>query len=65
MVLTLAGGTLGVATAYAAIPLLLSTFGRFIPRPQTVTLNGPVLLFSAFITILCGHHSGSNHERKR
>jgi putative ABC transport system permease protein len=54
MVLALAGGTLGVAIAYGAVPMLLSAFGRFIPRPQAVAVNGPVLLFSAFVTILCG-----------
>lgn len=52
--LALAGGTLGVAIAYAAVPMLLSTFGRFIARPQAVAVNGPVLLFSALVTILCG-----------
>ena len=54
MLLALAGGTLGVAIAYGAVPMLLSAFGRYIPRPQAVAVNGSVLLFSAFITILCG-----------
>jgi putative ABC transport system permease protein len=54
MLLALAGGTLGVAIAYGAVPMLLSAFGDFIPRPQAVAVNGPVLLFSAFVTILCG-----------
>lgn len=54
MVLALAGGTLGIAIAYSAVPMLLSAFGRFIPRSQAVTVNGTVLLFSAFVTILCG-----------
>jgi len=54
MLLALAGGTLGVAVAYGAVPMLVSTFGRFIPRTQAVTVNGAVLLFSAFVTILCG-----------
>lgn len=54
MLLALAGGTLGVAIAYGAMPMLLSAFGRFIPRPHAVAVNGPVLLFSACVTILCG-----------
>jgi putative ABC transport system permease protein len=54
IVLALAGGSLGIATAYAAIPPLVSTFGRFIPRPETVIINPTVLLFSAFITLGCG-----------
>jgi putative ABC transport system permease protein len=54
VLLALAGGTLGVATAYGVVPMLLSAFGRFIPRPQAVAVNGSVLLFSAFVAILCG-----------
>ncbi len=54
MVLALMGGTLGVAVAYCAVPMFLGFFGRFIPRSQAIALNGPVLLFSASITILCG-----------
>ncbi len=54
IVLALVGGTLGIATAYLTTPLLVSTFGRFIPRPQAVIINHAVLLFSAFVTILCG-----------
>jgi len=54
MLLALAGGTLGVAIAYGAVPMLLSAFGGFIPHPQAVAVNGSVLLFSAFVTILCG-----------
>jgi putative ABC transport system permease protein len=54
MLLALAGGTIGVGIAYGAVPMLLSAFGRFIPRPETVAVNGSVLLFSAFVTILCG-----------
>jgi putative ABC transport system permease protein len=59
MLLALAGGTLGVAIAYGAVPMLLSAFGRFIPRPETVAVNGSVLLFSAFVTILCGFVFGT------
>lgn len=54
MLLAPAGGMLGVAIAYGAVPMSLPAFGRFIPRPQSVAVNAPVLLFSAFVTILCG-----------
>jgi putative ABC transport system permease protein len=54
MLLALAGGALGIVIAYGAVPMLLSVFGRFIPRPQAVAVNSSVLLFSAFATILCG-----------
>jgi putative ABC transport system permease protein len=44
----------GILLAYWSVPALIAAFGRFIPRSQTVAVNGSVLLFSALITILCG-----------
>lgn len=52
--LAVLGGLLGVAVAYWAVPALVTSFARFIPRSQTVAVNAPVLAFSAGITILCG-----------
>ena len=48
------GGTLGVLLAYWTLPALIAAFGSFIPRSQTVSVNSPVLLFSALISVLCG-----------
>jgi putative ABC transport system permease protein len=54
LVLALLGGTLGITVAYYTVPMFLGIFGRFIPRSEAIAMNGPVLLFSASITILCG-----------
>ena len=54
MLLAAMGGALGVAIAHSAVPAVITTFGRFIPRSQTVSVNGAVLLFSAVTTLLCG-----------
>ena len=54
LILAVIGGTIGVVVAYWTIPPFISTFGRFIPRSQSIAVNTPVLLFSVLITILCG-----------
>jgi putative ABC transport system permease protein len=54
LVLALMGGTLGVTVAYYGVPMFLGVFSRFIPRSEAIAVDGPVLLFSASITILCG-----------
>jgi putative ABC transport system permease protein len=54
LLLAVLGGVVGVTVAHWAVPALVAAFGRFIPRSQTVTVNAPVLAFSAAITILCG-----------
>ena len=52
-VLSLAGGTLGVALSAAAIKLLRTAAGAAIPRLDEVRLDYEVLLFSIFLTAAC------------
>src|SRR5215469_5360545 len=54
LLLAVLGGVVGVTVAHWAVPALVTGFGRFIPRSQTVAVDAPVLAFSAAITILCG-----------
>ncbi|HKD91493.1 MAG TPA: ADOP family duplicated permease, partial [Terriglobales bacterium] len=54
LLLAAIGGVLGVATAHWTVPAIVTAFARFIPRSQAITVNAPVLAFSAAITVLCG-----------
>ncbi|MBV9434670.1 MAG: ABC transporter permease, partial [Acidobacteria bacterium] len=54
LLIAITGGLCGLLLAYWAVPALVATFGRFIPRSQTITVNSSVLLFCALTTILCG-----------
>ena len=52
--LTLAGGVLGVAAAYAGVRLLVRYAPITLPRLETVTIDARVLLFSAAIALGTG-----------
>jgi predicted permease len=52
VLLSLAGGGLGLALAYAGRNLLVAFAGRFTPRGPEVTLDGWVLLFTLIVSLL-------------
>lgn len=49
--LAFSGGLLGIALTYAGIKLFLSLAGDF-PNSSTVVLDGPVLVFTAIVSLL-------------
>lgn len=52
MLLAVCGGTLGVAIVPWVLRVIVIAFGNFIPRSQTIAVNGPVLFFSAVVTTI-------------
>ena len=52
--LAIAGGALGVAAAYAGVRLLVRYAPITLPRLETVTIDGRVLLFSAAVALGAG-----------
>ena len=52
ILLSLAGGALGILAAVAALPLLKNMAQGRIPRLDTITLDGPTLLVGLFISFL-------------
>jgi predicted permease len=54
LVLSVAGGVLGIALAFAALRLLVSLAPSELPRLDEIGLHGPVLLFAAAITLFVG-----------
>jgi predicted permease len=55
VMLSLAGGALGIAFAYAGIRLITTLMPQYaIPHEVVIAINQPVLLFSAAISVLCG-----------
>jgi len=54
LVLAVIGGTLGVAIAFVALPLLRTAAGNAVPRLDHVHLNGAVLLFSSLLCVVTG-----------
>jgi len=51
-ILGLLGGTVGVAFAYASLPLLVSLGAADLPQIMTVTVDGAVLLVAAGLSVL-------------
>ena len=54
MVLSLAGGALGLLFAYWSLRLLLVSYSGSIPRPVEVGLDGSVLVFTLVISLVTG-----------
>jgi predicted permease len=54
LLLSLLGGALGVASARWSVRLLVALFGDSLPRAQTITVDGTVLLFGVGVTLLVG-----------
>ncbi len=52
--LSVAGGALGLVIAYQGRDLLASFIGRFTPRAIGVEIDGAVLLFALFVSVLTG-----------
>jgi predicted permease len=52
--LAIAGGVLGVAAAFAGVRLLVQYAPIMLPRLETVTIDGHVLLFSAAVALGAG-----------
>lgn len=58
VVVSVAGGALGLVTAHFGIELLLKFFADKLPRIGEVGLSGPVLLFTLGLSLLTGLVSG-------
>jgi putative ABC transport system permease protein len=58
LVLTFAGGVLGVGLAYAGLALLLAIAPQDLPRLDEITLDLPALLFALGVTVFSGLLSG-------
>jgi predicted permease len=54
LVLSLAGGALGVAGAYWGVDLLMALYGSTLPRADEIGLNGTVLGFAVLVSVLVG-----------
>lgn len=54
IVLALAGGILGVAVAFAAMPALVASMPDALPRTQEIVLDARVLVFALAITVITG-----------
>lgn len=54
VLLSVAGGTFGLAAAYYGLPLLKTTLPADTPRLAEVALDGRVLVFAALLAILTG-----------
>jgi predicted permease len=54
LVLAFCGGSLGIALAYAATPLLAQLAPVTLPMAETAAIDGRVLLFAAVMTLLTG-----------
>jgi putative ABC transport system permease protein len=54
LLLALTGGSLGIAAASLALPLMLRLGGNEIPSPTAVRIDGPVCLFALAIAIFSG-----------
>jgi len=54
LVLALAGGVLGIATAYWLVGALVGSFGGSLARADEISLNGTALMFGLAISILVG-----------
>jgi putative ABC transport system permease protein len=54
LVLALVAGAVGVALAYAGVPLLMQLSPPGLPRADEVALNGMVLLFATGVTCVAG-----------
>jgi predicted permease len=57
--LALAGGTVGLALAYAGLPLLLRWTDTFLPRAGEVGIDPPVLLFTLGVSLATGLFFGA------
>jgi len=58
ILISLAGGALGLITARSGIELLLKFFADKLPRMGEIGLSGPVLLFALGLSVLTGILSG-------
>ncbi|MEP6539063.1 MAG: ABC transporter permease [Bryobacteraceae bacterium] len=54
VLLSITGGALGLAIAPFALDVLINFAGRFTTRAAEVTIDGPVLLFTFFISLVTG-----------
>lgn len=54
LMVSLAGGALGVAAAYGGVRALLGAFGGAVPRSSEVGLDGTVLAFTLGVSLLTG-----------
>jgi len=58
VLISLAGGAVGLITAHYGIELLLKFFADKLPRMGAIGLNGPVLLFTLGLSLLTGLLAG-------
>jgi predicted permease len=58
MLLAALGGALGVLLAYGGVRVLVGLAPAELPRLQEIAVNGPVLVFTAAVSLLCGLLSG-------
>jgi putative ABC transport system permease protein len=54
VVVSLSGGLLGTLLAYDAVSLISSINSSSIPRVDEISIDGPVLLFTVLLSVLCG-----------
>jgi putative ABC transport system permease protein len=54
LLLSLAGGALGLLLAYGSVALVRKLGGQYFARPELITINGGVLLFNVAICIATG-----------
>jgi predicted permease len=57
--LALLGGAVGLLLAAGGVQLLVAYAGRFLPRADEITINGPVLLFTLGVSLFTGLFFGS------
>src|SRR4029079_15098489 len=54
LLLSLAGGVLGLAFAAAALPLLAHVGHDFVPRAEEITLDPVIVVFTLIVSVVCG-----------
>ena len=59
VLLSIVGGTLGIAIAYWTVPLLRAQLATVLPRADGIALNTSVLAFTAGVSVLTGLLFGS------
>jgi predicted permease len=59
LLLSALGGLTGLALAAGGLDLLIAYAGRFLPRANEISINGPVLLFTLAVSVLTGLLFGS------
>jgi predicted permease len=59
LLLAVLGGAAGLALAAVGLHLLVDYAGRFLPRANEISINGPVLVFTFTVSVLTGLLFGS------